>query len=266
MFKLLIVEDEEMIRKGLRYTFNWTESDVIVIDEACNGKDGLDKIKCLKPDIVLLDVNMPVMNGIDMLKHSIEEFKYSAIIISGYDEFALAKEAIHLGVTEYLLKPLDNEQLFNALKKAKKQVSLLKEHDLIKSTSSSIDELDILQKKLLTETAKTSKYVTKIIDYVHNEYNKKIVIQDLVNKFGISSTYLNQQFKKETSYTFNDYLNRYRISQAINIMKTGKGKIYTIATDVGFKDYRYFINVFKKYTNCVPSSFMEYFKDNNEDL
>jgi len=100
-----------------------------------------------------------------------------------------------------------------------------------------------------------------MINHVHTEYNKKVTIQDLVTKLGASSTYLNQEFKKETSYTFNDYLNRYRISQAITIIKTGKGKIYTIATDVGFKDYRYFINVFKKYTGCVPSSFMEYFKD-----
>ena len=261
MFKLLIVEDEEMIRKGLRYTFDWTKSDVIVIDEASNGKEGLEKIKALTPDIVLLDVNMPVMNGIDMLKNSIEEYKYSAIIISGYDEFALAKEAIHLGVTEYLLKPLDSDQLFDALEKAKKQVLLLKQDDLIKNTSSTIDELDMIQKKLLNETSKTSKYVTQMINYVNTEYNRKVTIQDLVDKLGASSTYLNQEFKKETSYTFNDYLNRYRISQAINIIKTGKGKIYTIATDVGFKDYRYFINVFKKYTGCVPSSFMEYFKD-----
>ena len=261
MFKLLIVEDEEMIRKGLRYTFDWTKSDVIVIDEASNGKEGLEKIKTLIPDIVLLDVNMPVMNGIDMLKNSIEDYKYSAIIISGYDEFALAKEAIHLGVTEYLLKPLDSDQLFDALEKAKKQVLLLKQDDLIKNTSSNIDELDMIQKKLLNETSKTSKYVTQMINYVNTEYNRKVTIQDLVDKLGASSTYLNQEFKKETSYTFNDYLNRYRISQAINIIKTGKGKIYTIATDVGFKDYRYFINVFKKYTGCVPSSFMEYFKD-----
>ncbi len=266
MYKLLIVEDEEMIRKGLRYTFDWTKSDIIVIDEAANGLDALNKIKTLNPDIVLLDINMPIMDGITLLQNSIEQHKYSAIIISGYDEFALAQKAIHLGVTEYLLKPLDNEQLFNSLEKAKKQVLLLKEHDLIKNTSSNIDELDLIQRKLLKETLTTSKYVTKMINYVHKEYNKKITIQDLVNKLGVSSTYLNQQFKNENSYTFNDFLNRYRISQSINIMKTQKGKIYNIATDVGFKDYRYFINVFKKYTGCVPSDFLEYFKDNEIEL
>ncbi|GAB6169805.1 response regulator [Clostridium carnis] len=262
MFKLLIVEDEEMIRKGLRYTFNWSKSDVVVVDEACNGKEGLDKIRDFKPDIVLLDINMPIMDGLTMIKNSITEFKYSAIIISGYDEFALAKEAIHLGVTEYLLKPLDSEQLFDALERAKKQVLLLKEHNIIENTTSTIDELDVIQKNVLKKISNSSYYVSKMIDYVNSEYSKKITIQDLVDNLGVSSTYLNQKFKKETSYTFNDYLNRYRISQSINLIKTGEGKIYTIATDVGFKDYRYFINVFKKYTNCLPSDFLEYFKNN----
>lgn len=261
MFKLLIVEDEEMIRKGVRYTFDWEKSDVVVIDEASNGKEGLEKIQSLKPDIVLVDVNMPIMDGISMLQNSIKEYKYSAIIISGYDEFSLAKEAIHLGVTEYLLKPLDNDQLSKALEKAKEQVSLLREHVIVQNKVYNSKELITLQNKLLKNISYSSKYVAQMLNYIHNEYPQKVTIQNLVESLGVSSTYLNNQFKKETSYTFNDYLNRYRINQAINIMKTGKGKIYTIATDVGFKDYRYFINVFKKYTNCLPSDFIEYFKD-----
>lgn len=263
MFKLLIVEDEEMIRKGLRYTFDWSKSDIIVIDEAANGEEGLKKIKSLNPDIVLVDINMPVMSGLTMLEKSIKEYNYSAIIITGYDEFSLAKAAIHLGVTEYLLKPLDNLQLYNALEKSKNQVTLLKEHEIIKNNINNIDQLNILQKNLLRETPKSSKYVKSMIKYIHEKYNTKITIQDLVDLLGASSTYLNNEFKKETFYTFNDYLNRYRIHQSINIMKSGKGKIYTIATDVGFKDYRYFINVFKKYTGCLPSDFIEYFKDNS---
>lgn len=259
MFKLLIVEDEEMIRKGLRYTFDWTESDIIVVDEACDGEEGLAKIEALKPDIVLLDINMPIMDGLTMLKNSINDFNYSAIIISGYDEFNLAKEAIHLGVTEYLLKPLDNENLVKALEKAKKQVSILRNQNIIVNSPSEYDELSIMQKKILKNVSSTSYYVNEMLKYVHSTYNKKITIQSLVDTLGVSSTYLNKQFKEETSYTFNDYLNRYRIRQAIKILKDNDAKIYNVAAEVGFKEYRYFINVFKKYTGCVPSDFVDFF-------
>lgn len=266
MFKVLIVEDEEMMRKGLRYTYDWNKADCIVVGEACNGEEGIDKIKALDPDIVIVDINMPIMDGITMIKNSREDYIFSAIILSGYDEFKLAKQAIHLGVTEYLLKPVDNDQLLEALEKAKNQVNQKKYFKIAEKNAVDISKLDVLQRdfkqlELKRESHKSSKCVTQMIDYVKENYNKKISIQDLVNSLDLSSTYLNQKFKQETSYTFNDYVNRYRINMAINLLKTGKGKIYTIALDVGFKDYRYFINVFKKYADCLPSDFMEYFKE-----
>lgn len=257
MFKVLIVEDEEMMRKGLRYTYDWNKADCIVVGEACNGEDGIEKIKDLDPDIVIVDINMPIMDGITMIKNSRENHIYSAIILSGYDEFKLAKQAIHLGVTEYLLKPVDNDQLLEALEKAKGQLTQKKYFKIAEKNAVDISKLDVLQ----MEYHKSSKCVAQMIDYVKENYNKKISIQDLVDSLNLSSTYLNQKFKQETSYTFNDYVNRYRINKAISLLKTGKGKIYTIALDVGFKDYRYFINVFKKYADCLPSDFLEYFKE-----
>lgn len=261
MFKVLIAEDEEMLRKGLRYTYDWNKADCIVVGEACNGKDGIDKIKELDPDIVIVDINMPIMDGITMIKNSRDEYTYSAIILSGYDEFEYAKKAIHLGVTEYLLKPVDNGQLLEALEKAKSQVIIKKYYKMAEEKAVDISRLDVLQTDINKDRCRSSKCVVQMIDYVEKNYYKKISIQDLVDSLGMSSTYLNQKFKQETSYTFNDYVNRYRINMAINLMKTGQGKVYTIASDVGFKDYRYFINVFKKYADCLPSDFMDYFKD-----
>ncbi|SHJ91878.1 two-component system, response regulator YesN [Clostridium amylolyticum] len=261
MFKVLIVEDEEMIRKGLHYTFDWNKAECIVIGEAANGKEGLEAIKDLDPDIVVADINMPIMDGITMIKSSIKDFLYSSIILTGYDEFALARQAIHLGVSEYLLKPVDNDELLEALEKSKEQVKVRKYYKTIKSNSLDLNKLNVLSGDFLKEENKSSKVVSDMIAYVKENYHKKISIQDLVDILGMSSTYLNQKFKQETTYTFNDYVNRYRINQAINLMKRGEGKVYTIATDVGFKDYRYFINVFKKYADCLPSDFMEYFKE-----
>lgn len=260
MFKVLIVEDEEMIRKGLRYTFDWIKEDCIVIDEASNGQEGAKKIIELKPDIVFADVNMPIMDGISMIENTIKKVIYSAIIISGYDEFHLAKKAIHLGVSEYLVKPVDPKQMREAIEAAKKQVELKKQYEILKNSSNNVFDIEVLNADLMKGNHTASKYVLKMIKFVQEKYNKKISIQDLVKILNVSSTYLNQKFKSETSYTFNEFVNRYRVQRAIDIMKTGKGKIYTIASDVGFKDYKYFISIFKKYVNCAPSQFLDYFR------
>lgn len=256
---MLIVEDEEMIRKGLRYTFDWFQLDCLVVGEAANGVEGLEKIKELDPDIIITDITMPVMDGITMLEKIHKDMVHSFIIISGYDEFEYAKKAIKLGVSEYLLKPVEQVHLSEALERAKEQCKLRNEYKVIKNSSIDIDDMEILDIELF-QNFKGSHHVNNIIDYIRDNYNKRISINDLVVPLQKSSTYLNQKFKEETTFTFNEYVNRYRIKKSIDLMKTGEGKIYTIASDVGFSNYRYFISVFKKYTNCLPSDFLDYFK------
>ncbi|MEK8129067.1 response regulator [Paenibacillus filicis] len=263
MFKVLLVEDEELLRKGLRYTFDWLQAGCIVVGEAENGEAGLQQIAALKPDIVIVDVNMPLMDGITMIERNASADACSYIILSGYDEFRLAKQAIGLGVTEYLLKPLEQEQLLSALERAKQQVQMKKSYEAMLSTSSGGDEE--MYASLMKMPGKSSRYVAKMLDYVQEHYADKISMQDVVDHLGLSATYLNQKFKSETTYTFNDFLNRYRIQRAMDMLKRGEGKIYTIAADVGFKDYKYFISIFKKYAGCTPGQYQERFGLRDEE-
>ncbi|RXZ84859.1 response regulator [Paenibacillaceae bacterium] len=265
MFKVLLVEDEEMIRRGLRYTFDWLEAGCIVVGEAENGEDGLRQFKALEPQIVIVDVNMPLMDGITMIERSQAEpgaKPCSYIILSGYDEFRIAKQAIRLGVTEYLLKPLEQDQLRGALERAKQQVRMKKQYEVMLSSAGAGSGERLAP--LVAIPDKTSRYVAKILAYIQEHYADRISIQDLVERLNVSATYLNRVFKSETTYTFNDFLNRYRIQQAMDKLKSGEEKIYTIAVDVGFSDYKYFITIFKKYANCTPGQYQEQFGQQGE--
>jgi len=255
MYKVLLVEDEEMIRKGLRFTFDWLGADCVVIGEAENGEEGLEKIRLLKPDIVIVDVNMPLMDGISMIEHSTAEASCSYIILSGYNEFRLAKDAIRLGVTEYLLKPLEQDQLQSALGRAKEQVEMKRGYaEMLTRRDGHIEKT---QASVVQLPSKSSHYVSKMIQYVQEHYAEKIGIQDLVKLLGVSATYLNTKFKSETTYTFNDFLNRYRIQRSMELLQRGEDKVYAIAVDTGFKDYKYFIAIFKKYADCTPGQYQE---------
>lgn len=259
MYKVLIIEDEEMIRKGLRYTFDWLKWDCVVIGEAENGQEGLEKISEYEPDVILLDVSMPIMDGITMLENYSGNPSFSVIIISGYDEFDFAKKAIRLGVSEYLLKPVDHRQLFEAVYRAKEQAKLKSEYNTFVNKEKEIKVPLILDFGYIEDSVKTSPYVRKMVNFIQEEFHKKISIVDLVGPLDRSTTYLNQKFKNETTYTFNDFLNRYRVQKAVEYMKKGNMKICNIAEEVGFSNYRYFISVFKKYAGCLPSDFVEHF-------
>lgn len=118
MIKILLIDDEVMIRTGIRTSIEWESYGMTITGEASNGEEGLEKALELDPDIIILDVKMPVMDGLKFTK-ILKEKKpdIRIVIISGYNEFKYAKEALHLGVNEYLLKPIGAEELISILQK-----------------------------------------------------------------------------------------------------------------------------------------------------
>lgn len=254
MYKVLIVEDEDIMRKGLMFMAKWQEVDCIVVGEAVNGQDGLEKIKKYRPDIVIVDINMPVMDGLEMLERSIREYGYDAIIVSGYGEFEYARRGISLGVTEYLLKPIDYPKLYEAIRKiqAKRNTDT--------TIKNAIRQIDVEKKKLgildYEERKTGNRYVDLMIEIIHDKYPTRLTLNDISEQCQMSCTYLNVKFKNETGYTFNDYLNRYRIQKAVDLLRENQYKVYEIAEMVGFSDYKYFIKVFKKYIGCSPARFI----------
>ena len=123
MIKVLVVEDEYIIRKGMINTIDWLSMDCKIIGEGINGREGLKLIEEFAPDLVITDIRMPVMDGLEMLKTAEEAgLKFEKIILTSYGEFKYAQEGIKLGVADYILKPIDEELLEKAVKKVKEKI------------------------------------------------------------------------------------------------------------------------------------------------
>lgn len=244
MFKVLVVEDEAIIRKGLLFSFPFRDYQSTVIAEAENGQEGLEKIRSLRPDIVITDITMPILSGLDMIEAS-KELPYEAIILSGYNEFEYAKTAMNLDVVRYVLKPVDREELGVAMKEAikrievKRRLSILEEDDLLKDFHPS------------------SYYSQAMVKLIQEHYSKKLQMSDCVQQLEASQTLLNKKFKEEMGTTFNEYLNRYRIQMAIEHLKKQDLPVYRIAEACGFSEYKYFSQVFHKYVGCSPSDYLK---------
>ena len=112
MIRILIAEDEEIIRSGLLYTIDWLSMNAVVVASAATGTEGLEKIKSLRPDIVITDIKMPGMSGLDMIAEAQKEkIDFIPIVLTSYSDFNYAKSAIALRVFDYLLKPVDEEKI-----------------------------------------------------------------------------------------------------------------------------------------------------------
>lgn len=127
MIRIVIVEDEIRIRDGLKKLIPKIDSDYRIVGEAVDGKEGFRVVKKTNPDLIITDVCMPELNGLEMINNLIKaNFKFKTIILSAYSEFPYAQKAISLGVSEYLLKPINVADLRKCLQNIKAELTLEK--------------------------------------------------------------------------------------------------------------------------------------------
>ncbi len=245
MIKVLIVEDENLIRKKLLHFIDYDALGMVVVADGSNGVEGVDFIKKYQPDIVLADINMPEKDGLDMIKETLD-YDYIAIIISGYDYFSYAQRALKYGVTDYLLKPISLDDLKEALINAREII--YKKRNVISQKTDLENVVDISLNPFIKDST-----VFEMIDYIKNNYQEKISISDLSKDLAYSESMLNRKFKKEVHITFNEYLNRYRINKAIDLLKNSDYNITEISYMCGYSSAKYFARVFKKYLGMSPS-------------
>ena len=236
--KLLIADDEDTIRNGIAKYIQLHTDRFDKIYLASNGQEAVDIIFRDKPDIMFLDVQMPLKDGIEVMQEAkrADILPYT-MILSGYDEFKYCQQALRLGAKEYLLKPVRSSDILQMLNQA-------------------ADELFGTRENVKTEPAEEKNYLVELAkEYVEEHYYENLMLADVAQKVGISAGYLSTLFQKQLSKGFIDYLNEIRIEHACTYLQQNYLKTYEIAYKVGFNDEKYFSKVFKKMKGQSPSEY-----------
>ena len=130
-YKVLLVDDEEEVRNAIEQRINWEELGFEVIGKAQNGVKAMEIAEKLQPDVVITDIKMPYMNGLELARNLKEENPgVRILILTGFDEFEYAKEAVHLEIEEYILKPINANELSECLKRLKNVLDKEREEKL----------------------------------------------------------------------------------------------------------------------------------------
>ena len=110
--RVLLVDDEIMIREGFKKLFDWEAHECVVVGEAADGMEAITKIDEEQPDIVIMDINIPIINGLKVIQLSRVKYPSMAfVIVSGYDDFSYCREALRLQITDYMLKPVNYDEI-----------------------------------------------------------------------------------------------------------------------------------------------------------
>ncbi|MBO5488808.1 MAG: response regulator [Eubacterium sp.] len=244
---VLLVDDEIIIREGFKRLFDWEAHDCEVIGEAADGMEALAQIDTLQPDIVVMDINMPIMNGLKVIQLSrIKHPDIAFVIVSGYDDFSYCREALRLQITDYILKPVNYEEF-----------------------GSCIDNLKIsLYERRITTEAEPEKQeertITGITRYLQEHLEEEISLSVLEQEFHLNPQYISQLFKSEIGVGFLAYLTNIRMEKAKKLLLSTSLSVAEVAERSGYSDYRVFTKVFKKTEGVTPSQFRRDFLDVNQ--
>lgn len=251
-YRVLVAEDEDIIRRGIVCSVDWHSLGCGPVEEAGNGREALERIRTGVFDVVLLDINMPVVNGLDVLEQSCREFGYAAVLLTGYSDFDFAQRALRYGTVDYLLKPVDIPELEEAVRKACAQRARRLTYARLQAGGGEAPRVLVPARE-----EDGSEVVGKIVSYIEAHYGEKITLAMLSQEFFYSESFMTRRFKAELGVNFADYLNRYRIQRALSMLRAGNARLSDISTACGFSDYKYFNIVFKKYVGCPAKRFIK---------
>ena len=237
---VLLVDDEIMIREGFKRLFDWEAHGCQVVGEAADGMEALEKIDALHPDIAIMDINIPIMNGLKVIQTARLKYPQMAfVIVSGYDDFSYCQQALRLQITDYILKPVNYEEFGTCIDNLK---------------------ISLFRQQVETEPQQQEeRTITGLTRYLQAHLAEEASLSVLAEEFHLSSQYISQLFKSEIGVNFLAYLTNIRMERAKKLLLTTSLSIAEVAQQSGYGDYRVFTKVFRKSEGITPSQYRQDF-------
>jgi two-component system response regulator YesN len=253
MYRLLIVDDEVTIRQGL-VTLPWEENGIKLVGLLKDGIEAAEWINSREIDILLTDIRMPGITGIELAKITLQNYPAAKVILlTGYGEFEYAREAISLGVFDYLLKPSTPQEIIQCVTNACVKYDIEKNKKIrLEELESRIQDISKLFKPAEALMEEEEERIERILQYIYDNYEKELTLSVLSEEFHFTTVYMSHYIKKETGYTFLDILTSVRMYYAANYLKDTKLRNGEICRKVGISDERYFGQIFKKKYGMTP--------------
>lgn len=242
-YNVMIVENELYVRQGIIQTFDWDKLNCRVVADASNGSVAVKIAQKKKIDIIFSDIEMPIMDGIEMLKYLRQNhIDTEVVFFSAYKNFSYVHSALKLDVIDYLLKPFRFEDIEEAINKVTCKRNLQQKDKNVQTD----DYLKI---------SVDNEYIEQSIKYVRENYNKELSVAEVSTQLGLNCAYFCRLFKKNTGYTFVQYVTNYKIHLAAHLFERYPMKVHEVANEVGYDDSNYFSLLFKKIMGIAPKDY-----------
>ena len=236
MYKLIIIDDEKKILDGIAELFPWKNIGFEVVGKYTRAREALKYLENNRVDVVMTDVCMPDIDGLELTKELKQYQELRIVIFSSYSDYKYMREALKLEVADYLLKPISYGKLLECFEKIK----------------------EFLDKKYCQDQESEITYYEKIIKKVDSYLEQNFQEGSLVSAaelVGISPNYLSKIYKEKKGVGFSEYLNKIRMEKAGEMLMDPSYKSYEIAYYVGYDNPKNFTRAFKAYFHVTPRDY-----------
>ncbi len=224
MIRAVICDDEKAALNIIRHFIEAEMLPIEIAGTAENGRDAWNLIQREKPDLVFMDIHMPYMNGFEIIQ-KLKDSK--VIIITAYDSFEYAQKALRLGAVDIILKPIDFQQLRQAIARA------------------------------VGWNFTGNEVVDQTLAYLYEHYNDKIDLETLARQIFCSESHLARSFKKYTGMTVVSFVHKIRIEKSRHMLKEEGLSVKEAAERAGYQNLNHFYKYFKQYTGMTPAAYMK---------
>lgn len=236
MYNLIIIDDERKILDGIAEIFPWNNIGFEVSERFTLAKNALEYIKNNHVDVVLTDISMPTMSGLDVAKELKDNDEILVVVFSSYTNYEYMREALQLNIVDYLLKPIDYQKLVTCFEKVKVMLD---------------EKYSITEQK---DEGYYEKIIRKVDTYIKENYQKGR-LQEISEQIGISQTYLSKIYKEKNGTGFQENLNKVRMEKAAELLDNHELKSYEVAFYVGYDSPKNFTRAFKTYFGISPREY-----------
>lgn len=252
-YNVLVAEDELIERKVLVKTLNKYLGEFCTIFESKNGREAIEVFQRVNPQIAILDIEMPGINGLEVARKIREGGSPCAILfLTGFDKFSYAKQAISVRALDYLLKPYNEKELIFAVEEAMQYAARIAE---LAPTAPAQPEEVLESQEDTGENARLALIREDIRSYIQAHFMEDLSMQSMAQTMGYSEAYFCKLFKQCFRVNFSAYLNEYRIEKAKAMMANPRINVKDISLACGYSDSNYFARVFKRLTGRTPSEY-----------
>lgn len=259
MHRLVVLEADSSMRNCVLQSIDWAAIGFDIVASFSNGEEAIEYFKCMPVDVVLLAAELPHITGMEVAAFIHQNLPDCCVVMTGmHRDYDLVKQAMQIGVCDYILKPINLDELRGSLEKVRDNLNISRQRtaDILTKSSKKYSQSMLHSQSMLL--------AQHVMSYVDQHILEDVGLEMVSKQLHVSTSHLIRTFKKETGHTYLEYVTKKKMDKAAEYLEKEHLKVYEVSEKLGYRSTRYFSALFFRRFGCYPSAYVDMLTNNGQ--